>query len=79
MARQITPMLDPSTNTNPLEAPDERSNGDKNKKKKRGDVSKHTFYVENSQMRLKCYAKNEVRSISLVGRLIIRKRVWNAG
>ena len=79
LARQITPMLDPSTNTNPLEAPDERSNGDKNKKKKRGDVSKHTFYVENSQMRLKCYAKNEVRSISLVGRLIIRKRVWNAG
>lgn len=59
LARQITPMLDPSTNTNPLLGADDRG-GDAKKKKKSGDVSKHTFYIENSQMRLKCYAKNEV-------------------
>lgn len=62
LQRQITPMLDPSTNTNPLEGPDEKAAGEKDRKKKRGDVSKHTFYIENSQMRLKCYAKNEVGS-----------------
>jgi phospholipase D1/2 len=66
-----TPMLDPSTNANPLEPPDgmndKRSRAgeeEKKKKKKRtGDVSKHTFYVENSQMRLKLFARNEVRSL----------------
>lgn len=62
-------MLDPSTNTNPLEPPtgmsDKRSRAgeeEKRKKKRTGDVSKHTFYVENSQMRLKLFARNEVRS-----------------
>lgn len=63
-------MLDPSTNTNPLDHPDEMSDqrahaGDdplkKKKKKRSGDVSKHTFYIENSQMRLKLFARNEVR------------------
>lgn len=59
-------MLDPSTNTNPLEPPDDlndrrsRAGEDEKKKKKRtGDVSKHTFYIENSQMRLKLFARNE--------------------
>ncbi|GJE88360.1 phospholipase D1 [Phanerochaete sordida] len=63
LARQITPILDPSTNTNPLLGPDEHNDknpsADKDKKKQHGDVSKHTFYVENSQMRLKLYARNE--------------------
>ena len=61
LARQITPILDPSTNTNPLLDQNERNNpNDKKKKKRRADVSKHTFYIENSQMRLKLFARNEV-------------------
>lgn len=37
------------------------SENEKRKRKKRSqDVSKHTFYVENSQMRLKLFARNEV-------------------
>ena len=66
-----TPMVDPSTNMNPMrdEGPNEpRQPGDspgdsheqkKRRKKKSKDVSKHTFYVSNAQMRLKCFAKNE--------------------
>ena len=68
LARQITPILDPSTNTNPLLGPDENhekngsaSKDKKRKKPKQSDVSKHTFYIENSQMRLKLFARNEVR------------------
>lgn len=64
LARQITPILDPSTNTNPLLGPDEHNDKNpsaaKDKKKQHGDVSKHTFYIENSQMRLKLFARNEV-------------------
>lgn len=65
LARQITPILDPSTNTNPLLGPDDHNDknaGDKHKKKA-VDVSKHTFYIENSQMRLKLFARNEVCAI----------------
>lgn len=40
-------------------AAQESSKG-KGKKKKNKDVSKHTFFVSNSQMRLKLFAKNEV-------------------
>lgn len=62
-----TPMLDPSTNANPLELPDDMNRRrtqageeeQKKKKKRAGDVSKHTFYIENSQMRLKLFARNE--------------------
>jgi len=65
-SRPPTPMLDPSTNTNPLN--DNAANGSPRhegaqKKKKRrtpGEVSRHTFYIENSQMRLKLFARNEV-------------------
>ncbi|KAI0338902.1 phospholipase D [Trametopsis cervina] len=67
LARQITPMLDPSTNTNPLLAPDDPTK--KDKKKGRGDVSKHTFYIENSQMRLKCYARNERQMLQWIAAL----------
>ncbi|KAL1715411.1 hypothetical protein EV715DRAFT_256257 [Schizophyllum commune] len=65
-------LLDPSTNTNPLTAgPDDEHEGftednkikwdaqNERKKKKEGEVSKHTFYVTNSQMRLKLSARNE--------------------
>ena len=66
-SRPLTPALDPSTNTNPLNedaahAPRSTQEGAQRKKKRRasGDVSKHTFYIENSQMRLKLYARSEV-------------------
>ncbi|KAG1884901.1 phospholipase D [Suillus subluteus] len=67
-SRPVTPMLDPSTHVNPLkssgtaegrETQGETNEQDKRKKKKQDDVSKHTFYVENSQMRLKLFARNE--------------------
>lgn len=74
-SRPVTPMLDPSTNTNPLLGPEDHDeykhgehdqpNGRKRKSRlNANEVSKHTFYVENSQMRLKLYAKNEVVSSS---------------
>jgi phospholipase D1/2 len=66
-SRPATPMLDPSTNLNPLMGSGNAEGGvitgghEKKTRKKRSDeVSKHTFYVENSQMRLKMFAKNEV-------------------
>jgi phospholipase D1/2 len=64
------PMFDPSINANPLAAtgkttvqnPEpERGVNDKPKKRRATDVSKHTFYIENSQVRLKLVARNEVR------------------
>jgi len=64
------PMLDPSTNANPLSPSKDQNSeishlvpGDRDKKRRKKhntDVSKHTFYVENSQMRLKLFARNEV-------------------
>lgn len=66
LARQITPILDPSTNTNPLlgaeseGAEKDDAAQDKKKPKKQQDMSKHTFYIENSQTRLKLFARNEV-------------------
>ena len=62
-SRVPTAMLDPSTNKNPLQPGVYDEHGeDKNttQKKVPNDVSKHTFYVLNSQMRLKISAKNEV-------------------
>ncbi|KAI0826732.1 phospholipase D [Trametes gibbosa] len=70
-SRALTPVLDPSTNTNPLESairdhdevreedvrPPTEDPGAAGKSSK--DVSKHTFYVVNAQTRLKLYAKNE--------------------
>ena len=59
--RAPTPMLDPSTNTNPLLDPEENHDRpDPSKKRKsRDEMSKHTFYIANSQMKLKINAKNE--------------------
>jgi len=67
-SRFATPMLDPSTNLNPMTGgvvedsakQVEANEQEKRRKKRCDDVSKHTFYVENSQMRLKLFARNEV-------------------
>lgn len=79
LARQITPILDPSTNTNPLLGPDGHNDKNpssaKDKKKQHGDVSKHTFYIENSQMRLKLFARNEVSRCRYCRGLLIFTRV----
>ncbi|KAF4577108.1 Phospholipase D1 [Pleurotus pulmonarius] len=62
------PMLDPSTNVNPLGPPEADAEGtprartpagQKKKKATSADVSKHTFFIENSQTRLKLFARNE--------------------
>ncbi|KAF8120583.1 phospholipase D [Boletus edulis] len=67
------PMLDPSTHVRPLQISQPQrsvqeqnqqdrtlSESEQRKRKKRSQgVSKHTFYVENSQMRLKLFARNE--------------------
>ena len=62
-----TPLLDPSTNADPLnedetDAPCNQDEAAQRKKTRRAsrEVSKHTFYVENSQMRLKLFARTEV-------------------
>ncbi|KAI0081599.1 phospholipase D [Panus rudis PR-1116 ss-1] len=72
-SRPLTPMLDPSTNTNPLddhtEKPDMQGGQDGKKKKRGGDVSKHVFYIENSQMRLKLFAKNERQMLQWIAAL----------
>ena len=67
--------IDPSTNMDPLQDIDGDANmghlpsnaevtaaaAQKNRnKRKRKDVSKHVFFISNSQTRLKLYAKNEV-------------------
>ncbi len=67
-AHAPTLMLDPSTNTNPLALDDhdqvheqdgEAQRNNKQGKRSSKDVSKHVFYVVNSQTRLKLAAKNE--------------------
>jgi phospholipase D1/2 len=59
-----TPLLDPSTNADPLneDETDAPRNQDEvaQRKKASREVSKHTFYIENSQMRLKLFARSEV-------------------
>ena len=69
-----TPLLDPSTNADPLnedetDAPRSQDEVAQRKKARRAsrEVSKHTFYVENSQMRLKLFARTEV-CVSLCSR-----------
>lgn len=61
-----TPLLDPSTNEDPLnedetDAPRNQCEAAQRKKTRHEsrEVSKHTFYVENSQMRLKLSARTE--------------------
>ncbi|KAJ3730986.1 phospholipase D [Lentinula guzmanii] len=71
-SRATTPMLDPSTHVNPLQIADDNpaedgntgeqhpwSNNKKKKKANVNEVSKHTFFIANSQMRLKLFARNQ--------------------
>ncbi|KAF9649936.1 phospholipase D [Thelephora ganbajun] len=69
--RAPTPILDPSTNTNPLLDPDENQDHPKPSKRKKthSDVSKHTFYIENGQMKLKINAKNERQMLQWIAAL----------
>ena len=66
--RAQTPMLDPSTNTNPLLDPDE-NHENPSKKKTHNEASKHTFYIENSQMKLKITARNERQMLQWIAAL----------
>jgi phospholipase D1/2 len=73
-AGRSTPLVDPSTNMDPLRvetgsddemAPKQSKDGlaregSRKKRKRAKDVSRHTFYVENSQMRLKLFARSTV-------------------
>lgn len=67
-SRVTTPMLDPSTHVNPLVPVEDENMGEEhpwsnNKKKKKEnvhEVSKHTFFITNSQMRWKLFARNQV-------------------
>ncbi|KAJ4482266.1 phospholipase D [Lentinula aciculospora] len=66
-SRATTPMLDPSTHVNPLQPAEDETMIEEhpwtnNKKKKKAnvrEVSKHTFFITNSQMRLKLFARNQ--------------------
>jgi phospholipase D1/2 len=53
-----TPLLDPSTNADPRQQDDTTPR--KKTRRASGEMSKHTFYIENSQMRLKLFARSEV-------------------
>lgn len=59
-------IVDPSTNQDPLTTDTEQEvqpeNESRKRKKRSQDVSHHTFYVQNSQMRLKLSARNQVSS-----------------
>ncbi|TFY72827.1 hypothetical protein EVG20_g164 [Dentipellis fragilis] len=72
-SRPPTPMLDPSTNTDPLAEGQGKNSKDsqqgQKKNKNSHEVSKHTFYVENSQMRLKLYAKSERQMLQWIAAL----------
>ena len=68
--RAPTPILDPSTHTNPLLSPHEdRDPPHPSRKGSQDDVSKHTFYIENSQMKLKINAKNERQMLQWIAAL----------
>ncbi|KAI6044835.1 phospholipase D [Pisolithus marmoratus] len=60
-----SPMVDPSTNQDPLATDMEDRNAEPpieeqgRRQKRPQDVSRHTFYVQNSQMKLKLTAHNE--------------------
>jgi len=68
--RPPTPILDPSTNTNPLLDPDENHDHlHPSKNKSRDEVSKHTFYIKNGQMKLRISAKNERQMLQWIAAL----------
>ena len=59
-----TTMLDPSTHVNPLVKKAHSVDNDHNDRNKgkgpTADLSRHTFYIVNSQMELKLRARSEV-------------------
>jgi len=71
-----TTIFDPSINLNPLVVSGDSQSYDQSRQvatkkgENRDDVSKHIFYIINSQMRLKLYAKNEVCLVILFPRLV---------
>ncbi|KAI0036483.1 hypothetical protein K488DRAFT_41109, partial [Vararia minispora EC-137] len=72
--RPSTPLLDPSTNTNPLEIGVDRPRDDpkaydKKGKKTSREMSKHTFYIINSQLRLKLFARSERQMLQWIAAL----------
>lgn len=67
--RPPTPMLDPSTNTNPLLDDGDRGHLHPSKKTSRDEVSKHTFYIQNGQMKLKINARNERQMLQWIAAL----------
>jgi len=68
--RAPTPILDPSTNTNPLLDPDEhQDHSHPQNKRTPHEVSRHTFYIENSQMKLKITAKNKRQMLQWIAAL----------
>jgi len=62
--RSPTTLLDPSTNTNPLQDDADKGREDEKQQAHQGlltsSVSKHAFYIVNSQMRLELVAKTKV-------------------
>jgi len=70
-----TTIFDPSINLNPLVLSGDSQSYNQSRQvaikkgKNRDDVSKHTFYIINSQMRLKLYAKTEVCLVIFFPRL----------
>ena len=68
-------MLDPSTNTNPIaddgdqRAPQGMDGKKKKKSRTSSEMSKHTFYVVNSQMRLKLFARSERQMLQWIAAL----------
>ncbi|KIY71705.1 phospholipase D [Cylindrobasidium torrendii FP15055 ss-10] len=72
-SRPPTPLLDPSTNVDPLSEPGEKDDpkwiDSKKKKRSPKDVSRHTFYISNSQMRLRVTAKNERQMLQWIAAL----------
>ena len=68
--RAPTPILDPSTNTNPLlDLEENRDHPDPAKGKPRDEMSKHIFYIQNGQMKLKISAKNERQMLQWIAAL----------
>lgn len=73
-SRVPTVMLDPSTNKNPMQQGVYDEHGEDvntTQQKVPNDVSKHTFYVLNSQMKLKISAKTEVIALSNVLKIFL--------
>ncbi|KAI0317663.1 hypothetical protein OF83DRAFT_1276417 [Amylostereum chailletii] len=68
-SRPPTPLLDPSTNTNPITEDGKGRTRPGADKKKSNEMSKHTFYIVNSQLRLKLFARGERQMLQWIAAL----------